>query len=67
MEMIKIRNSNCRSKRSIAFVADEPGKPGTPEITDYDRDFVDLKWKPPESDGGSPIKEYIVQRRDKLK
>ncbi|KAF0299363.1 Twitchin [Amphibalanus amphitrite] len=45
---------------------DEPGKPGTPEITDYDRDFVDLKWKPPESDGGSPIQEYIVQRRDKL-
>ena len=49
------------------FAADEPGKPGTPEITDYDRDFVDLKWRPPESDGGSPIKEYIVQRRDKLK
>ncbi|XP_037071181.1 LOW QUALITY PROTEIN: twitchin-like [Pollicipes pollicipes] len=44
---------------------DEPGKPGTPEITDFDKTFVDLKWTAPESDGGNPIKEYVIQRREK--
>lgn len=34
---------------------DEPTKPGKPEIKDYDTDFVELEWKRPESDGGSPI------------
>ncbi|GIY64293.1 twitchin [Caerostris darwini] len=45
---------------------DEPGKPGTPEIEDYDRDFVKLKWTAPESDGGSPITGYIIEKKDKL-
>ncbi|KAF0296563.1 Twitchin [Amphibalanus amphitrite] len=45
---------------------DEPGKPGTPEVKDFDKNFVDLKWKPPLSDGGNPIKEYIIQKRDKM-
>lgn len=48
-------------------VLDEPGKPGTPEIEDYDRDFVKLKWTAPESDGGSPITAYIIEKKDKLR
>lgn len=44
---------------------DEPDKPGTPEITDYDKDFVELKWAKPENDGGSPITGYIIEKRDK--
>lgn len=44
---------------------DEPGKPGRPTPTDWDKDFVDLKWTPPEDDGGAPIEKYIVQMRDK--
>jgi hypothetical protein len=28
---------------------DEPGKPGTPELVDWDKDHVDIKWTPPES------------------
>lgn len=44
---------------------DEPGKPGRPEPTNWDKDFVDLKWTAPESDGGAPIEKYIVQMRDK--
>ena len=43
----------------------EPGKPGTPEIADFDKDFVDLKWTPPAQDGGSPITAYIIQKKDK--
>lgn len=45
---------------------DEPGKTGTPEIIDYDKDFVELKWDRPESDGGSPITGYIIEKRDKF-
>lgn len=44
---------------------DEPGKPGRPEIKDWDKDFVDLTWEPPKSDGGAPITQYTVQMRDK--
>ncbi|GAU87381.1 hypothetical protein RvY_00244-2 [Ramazzottius varieornatus] len=42
---------------------DEPGKPGTPQVTDYDKDRVDLKWTAPESDGGSPITSYVIEKR----
>lgn len=44
---------------------DEPGKPGTPEIDDYDNKMVKLKWEPPKSDGGRPITGYIVEMKDK--
>lgn len=44
---------------------DEPGKPGRPEPTNWDKDFVDLEWKAPQSDGGAPIEKYIIQMRDK--
>ncbi|CAH1969101.1 unnamed protein product [Acanthoscelides obtectus] len=45
---------------------DEPGKTSAPEIIDYDKDFVELKWDKPESDGGSPITGYIIEKRDKF-
>ncbi|KPU74929.1 uncharacterized protein Dana_GF19006, isoform G [Drosophila ananassae] len=44
---------------------DEPTKPGIPIITDFDKDFVDLEWTRPDSDGGSPITGYIIEKRDK--
>ncbi|OTF74282.1 hypothetical protein BLA29_005203, partial [Euroglyphus maynei] len=44
---------------------DEPGAPGKPQIVDYDNSKVDLKWKPPENDGGRPIEKYIVEMKEK--
>ncbi|GBP08919.1 Twitchin [Eumeta japonica] len=44
---------------------DEPGKPGTPEAVDWDKDHVDLVWKPPLNDGGSPITAYAIEKREK--
>lgn len=46
---------------------DPAGKPGTPEITDYDNTGVNLKWTPPEFDGGAPIEKYVIEKKDKFK
>ena len=43
-----------------------PGKPGTPTIEDYDKDFVQLKWTKPENNGGSPITGYVIEKKDKF-
>lgn len=40
---------------------DTAGKPGTPEITDWDKDHADLKWEPPQDDGGAPVEKYLLE------
>lgn len=45
---------------------DEPTKPGTPELVDWDNTSVDLKWAPPANDGGAPIEKYILEKKDKF-
>lgn len=44
----------------------KPDKPGTPEVTDWDKDHVDLEWKEPKKDGGSPIVGYVIEKRAKF-
>lgn len=57
-----------RKKKYFYFVvSDEPTKPGTPEIVDYDNESVQLKWAKPESDGGARIEKYIIEKKDKYK
>lgn len=46
---------------------DEPTKPGTPDIVDYDNQSVTIKWQKPEYDGGAPIEKYIIEKKDKYK
>lgn len=46
---------------------DVAGKPGTPEIADYDNQSVTLKWEKPKNDGGAPITKYVIQKKDKFK
>lgn len=43
---------------------DVPDKPDPPIITDWDETRIDTSWKAP-NDGGSPVREYIVERREK--
>lgn len=43
---------------------DAPGAPGTPDILDWDRDFVEMKWMPPIKDGGSPITGYLIEKKE---
>lgn len=49
------------------YFTDQPSKPGTPEIKDYDKDFVELQWARPSEDGGSPITGYIIEKKDKFR
>ena len=46
-----------------SFTTDKPGKPDAPEITKSTKNSVSLSWKPPVSDGGSPIFNYVIEYR----
>lgn len=41
-----------------------PSAPGTPTVQKVGKNYVDLKWEVPKSDGGSKITGYIIERRD---
>ena len=45
--------------------ADPPGKPGRPEVVDYDKDQAEIKWTHPKNDGGSPLTKYIIEKKQK--
>lgn len=42
-----------------------PGKPGVPDIVDWDVDRVDLKWEAPKDNGGAPITKYIIEKKER--
>lgn len=42
-----------------------PTPPGAPEILASGKDFATIEWLKPESDGGSPLTHYLVERRER--
>lgn len=54
-------------KSKIFAFLDKPSPPRNLQVTAFDKDFVDLKWEVPESDGGEPITGYLIERRDATK
>lgn len=44
---------------------DPPSQPGKPEPTEVTRNSATIHWKEPDSNGGSPITNYIVEYHDK--
>lgn len=42
-----------------------PTPPGAPEILASGKDFATIEWLKPESDGGSALVHYLVERRER--
>ena len=59
-------NAGGTTKTFIIFVVlDKPGPPiGPVEIGEVGETSVCLKWAPPEYDGGSPVTNYVVLKRE---
>lgn len=43
---------------------DPPSMPTNLRVTDYGKEYIDISWSPPETDGGSPLSQYIIEKRD---
>ena len=61
-----LRLSPCEQLSSFISPTDVPGQPGTPEVKDATSTSLTIKWTPPESDGGSPITNYIVEQSERF-
>ena len=46
------------------FVIDVPEAPDKPQVTAVDITQITITWSPPDSDGGSPIKGYIIEKKE---
>lgn len=46
-------------------VPDPTSPPGTPEVLDYDKDYVEVKFAPPAKDNGAPVQGYVIEYREK--
>ena len=44
---------------------DPTSPPGDPDILDYDKDYVEVKFNPPEKDNGAPVQGYVIEYREK--
>ena len=54
-----------KKKIEMFFSAAEPPSPPRGlEVINITKNTADLKWTVPEKDGGSPITNYIVEKRD---
>lgn len=34
-------------------------------VTDWDENFVELQWEQPKTDGGSPVTEFSIQKKER--
>ena len=49
------------------LVKDKPSPPRNLRIKEVDKNHVIITWEEPEQDGGSPITEYVIQKKDATK
>ena len=60
MNLAHLLTTINRIKISCIVVIDVPGPPLNIEVLDWDKDYVDLTWEAPRTDGGAPILKYII-------
>lgn len=62
---ITLENSSGKKQQSINVrIYDTPGPPGPIVIREVTRNSVLLSWMTPEIDGGSVVRNYIVEKRE---
>ena len=49
---------------TFTVISDKPSKPLNLRPKAYSKDFITIEWDVPESDGGSPITGYKIEKRD---
>lgn len=71
--MLVFKSHYYLSKNSLSFIVhlfttDVPGPPLGPfDVTILADSSLQIKWEEPETDGGSPITGYLVERREAFK
>ena len=46
------------------YFVDVPSSPRSLSVVECSKDYVDLSWQCPETDGGSAVVQYIIEKRD---
>ena len=46
------------------WCTDVPSSPRDLSVTECSKDYVDLSWQCPDTDGGSPVVQYIIEKQD---
>ena len=64
LQLLLSATSLLHQTNSCLNFTDVPGAPGKPEISDIDATHMTVTWTAPESDGGSRILGYIVERKE---
>ena len=60
--LLFIVRSMLYMRRFTGVVADKPGPPEAPTVSDVTKTGCVVAWQPPKEDGGSPLTGYHVER-----
>jgi len=64
---LKATATNSSGKDELIIdleIIDSPSAPKKLETTNVTKDSISVGWNTPESDGGSPITSYVIERKD---
>jgi hypothetical protein len=71
MSVHKLHHFCYQNNKKVSFIlffldtTEVPSEPGIPEVIEVTDNTVTLHWKAPESDGSSPIINYLLEYHDK--